>query len=302
MNGFSGSLKSWVFKLIIANVAIFFLLQLFTRGNQNLILSYFGLIPLLVKKGFIWQFVTYMFLHGGFFHLVFNMYGLLIFGIPIEQEWGSKKFLFYYFFTGVGAGISIFILNSFLGMSMSVTIGASGAVFGILLAFGILFPNVQLLVFFVIPMKAKYFVIIFGGIELYLMITQGSSSNISHIGHLGGLLFGIIFFLVSKRRSIKFKAKGFQAKFSEEISKSKTGKIQDASDNREFLTGILEKAGKSDSSSFTDDEFQRLEYLKIMYGDDEKLCVEDDFVIADDYCNKCQNYEACMLREIYKNL
>ena len=147
-------------------------------------------------------------------HIFFNMYALLLFGIPIEQLWGPKKFLIYYFFTGVGAGITIFVMNLVLGdIGFFIpTIGASGAVFGLLLAFGMLFPEAELLVFFFVPMKAKYLVILYGGIELYLQISSGGQSSVSHLGHLGGLVFGLIYFLVTRRKGIEFKAKKNQGR------------------------------------------------------------------------------------------
>ncbi|MFC1669847.1 rhomboid family intramembrane serine protease [Spirochaetota bacterium] len=306
MNGFGGVQKSLVFKLIIANVIIF-ALQIFTREYQIEITYYLGLVPIyVIKKGFLWQFFTYMFLHdpNGFLHIFVNMYALLIFGIPIEQTWGSKKFMIYYFFTGIGAGFTIFLLNVVMGGTGYIypTIGASGAVFGLLLAFGVLFPNAQILLFFVIPIRAKYLVILYGGFELYSLISAGGQSNISHIGHLGGLLFGIIYFLIFNKRTITFKTKSFQAKFTEEISRRKTQPKEEKGDNRAFLQGILKKIKDSGSESLNDDEFQNLGYLKIMYDDDDDLCVEEDFVDSDEYCNNCSNYEACMLRRINKNL
>jgi membrane associated rhomboid family serine protease len=178
-----------VMTLLIINVAVFFL-QEFTN------LAIFALIPSLVAQGYIFELFTYMFLHGGFFHIFINMYALLIFGTAIEQIWGSKKFLIYYLITGIGAGLCIFIMNYFVipDLMNIPTIGASGAIFGILLAFGILFPDNIILLFFVIPLKAKYMVILYGGLELYFFFTQ-SASGISHVGHLGGLLAGILYFV-----------------------------------------------------------------------------------------------------------
>ena len=181
----SGSIYSgWVFKLIIANVLIF-VVQVFVQqyqvvyslngfnGTSSIMDFYLGLIPALVtEKGFIWQIFTYMFLHSStnFVHIFFNMYALLIFGVPIEQEWGSKRFLLYYLICGAGAGLAIYLIN-LIHMNISYyvpTIGASGAVFGLLLAFGMLFPDAELLLFFILPIKAKYLVILYGGLELYL--------------------------------------------------------------------------------------------------------------------------------------
>jgi membrane associated rhomboid family serine protease len=177
------------------------------------------------------QIVTHMFMHGSFWHLFFNMYALYIFGQVLEQVWGPKRFFIYYMVCGLGAAfvhetVILFqyekvmnflspdqleiVLNEgsayfregkvFTDENMkslqlllnTPTVGASGAVFGILLAFGVLFPNTQLMLLIPpIPIRAKYFVLIYGGIELYLAFTQ-PGSNIAHAAHLGGMLFGYI--------------------------------------------------------------------------------------------------------------
>lgn len=152
-----------------------------------------------------WQLITYMFLHGGPGHLLSNMFGLFIFGSTLESFMGSKKFLTYYLITGVGAAliniavthyqlpplsyqeVTFIIENNRAGM-----VGASGAIFGILVAFGVLFPNVELmLLFFPIPIKAKYFVILYGLYELYAG-TAGLQQGVAHFAHIGGLITGFI--------------------------------------------------------------------------------------------------------------
>lgn len=177
------------------------------------------------------QILSHMFMHGGFWHLFFNMYALFIFGQVLENVWGPKRFLAYYMITGLGAALVHETVIGFEYMSVmkqinpedlrlvlnegtayfaegkvftdplmqdlqlllnTPTVGASGAVFGILLAFGVLFPNTQLMLLIPpIPIKAKYFVLIYGAIELYLGFTQ-PGSNIAHFAHLGGMLFGYI--------------------------------------------------------------------------------------------------------------
>ena len=146
----------------------------------------------------IWQPITYMFMHGDFFHIFFNMWGVWMFGTQLENLWGSKRFLKFYLLTGIGAGILHFIL--FPGPIPLV--GASGALFGLLLGFGMMFPNAQLmLIFLPVPIKAKYFVIIYGLMELYYGFT--STGNIAHFAHLGGMFFGflIIKYWQRKRKS-----------------------------------------------------------------------------------------------------
>jgi membrane associated rhomboid family serine protease len=156
-----------------------------------------------------------MFMHANFSHLFFNMFALWMFGNSLENYWGSKRFLFYYLFTGVGAGIIQNIVVAFevwqyaqMGadfaqisrfMNYAVTVGASGAVFGLLLAFGMMFPNMMIYLYFLVPIKAKWFVIGYGVLELISGIS-GSSSNIAHFAHLGGMLFGFVLILWWRRR------------------------------------------------------------------------------------------------------
>ena len=185
------------------------------------------------------QIVTYMFLHAHFYHIFFNMFALFMFGRILEEVWGPKRFLSYYLVTGIGAGLIQFVVAfitihlakgnlsadqislvyseglSVLEQSMNytdknmatlnialngTTIGDSGAVFGILLAFGMLFPNTQLMLLFPpIPLKAKYFVILYGVAELFLGVANFSGDNVAHWAHLGGMLFG--FFMIRHWRN-----------------------------------------------------------------------------------------------------
>jgi membrane associated rhomboid family serine protease len=183
--------------LLLANVGIFFLE--FLWGSE--LISVFGLTPALVKKGFIWQTFTYMFLHGGFFHLLFNMFALWMFGCEIERSWGSKGFLKYYFITGVGAGFFTF----FLSFNSNVpTIGASGAIFGILVAFAMMFPDRPIYLYFLFPIKAKYLVIFFVVIE-FLASFRHTSDGIGHFAHLGGIVIGYVYMKSDWRLSSFFR-------------------------------------------------------------------------------------------------
>ncbi len=169
-------------RMIIAWNIIFFLVQFMSAGLLSpLLLSRDG-----VMHGKIWQLATYMFLHGGPFHLIINMLILWMFGSELEHLWGTRRFVKYYFFTGVGAGI-VTVLTS-----ASPTLGASGAIFGILLAYGLTFPDRPVLLYFLFPIKAKYFVIILGLIDLFAALS-GSNDNVAHTAHLGGLLFGWVY-------------------------------------------------------------------------------------------------------------
>ncbi len=168
-------------------MGIVFLVQMFiTRWID----FYFGLIPLMVwKKYFLWQLFTYIFLHGGFSHILFNLLALWMFGGELENYWGSKKFLFYFLFCGIGAGICTVVFTPYQFIPV---IGASGAIYGILLAFAWLFPKRPILIYFLFPIPAKYFVIIFGLIEL-LSSMEGTGGGVAHLTHLGGLVFGFFY-------------------------------------------------------------------------------------------------------------
>jgi len=175
------------------------------------------------------QLVTYSFMHGGIGHIFFNMFALYMFGGVLEQLWGTKRFLFYYLLTGVGAGLvqelfwtiefhsAIAQINSAISsdvlnapalieqkrafLNALITIGASGSVFGLLLAFGWLFPEVRLMMLFIpIPIKARVFVLLYGVAELFLGVAQFSGDNIAHFAHLGGMLFGAILILFWKKK------------------------------------------------------------------------------------------------------
>lgn len=136
-----------------------------------------------------WQLVTYGFLHGGFGHLFFNMFALWMFGVQIENAWGSRRFAIYYFVCVIGAGLLQMLV---IWGEPVPTLGASGGVFGILLAFGMMFPNQYIMLLFPpIPIKAKWLVIIYGAIELFAGIT-GTQAGVAHFAHLGGMLFGFL--------------------------------------------------------------------------------------------------------------
>ena len=183
---FGYGLTPMIKKLIILMAALFLL-----QGVVNhRITLYLGLVPLLVwKKFFLWQLVTYIFLHGGISHILFNLLALWMFGGELESYWGSGKFLRYFLFCGIGAGLCTVVFSPYQFLPV---IGASGAIYGILLAFGWLFPNRLIYVYFLVPIPAKYFVIIFGLIELYASM-QGTGGGVAHLTHLGGLIFGILY-------------------------------------------------------------------------------------------------------------
>lgn len=189
-----GYITPVVRKLLIANAVVFGiqLLLNFTPQYQKYFTYYFALTPILIlTRFFVWQPVTYMFLHAPFYlwHFAFNMLALWMFGTQVEERMGSQRFLKFYFFCGVGAGIAAFL---FPPSWHSSTLGASGAIFGILLAFAMFFPDRIILIYFIIPVKAKYLMLIIGIIEV-LSLPRASYSDVAHFAHLGGLLFGYIF-------------------------------------------------------------------------------------------------------------
>ena len=217
LRGFS-FLPPVVKNLLIINV-LFFLadVSLKTRGID--LTRWLGLHYVTAQDFYPWQFITYMFMHGNFSHLFFNMFALWMFGYALENYWGSKRFLVYYLITGIGAALiqtgvlGLEIRSSIQGMpdfaaqhyiDQIVTVGASGGVFGILLAFGMCFPNVPIFLYFFFFFKAKWFVIIYGAIELFAGI-GGNADGVAHFAHLGGMLFGLLLILYWKKHGSRIR-------------------------------------------------------------------------------------------------
>jgi len=174
--------------IIIANVVIYLIMVIFQA--QNFFAFNFGLVPYAVlKKGYIWQFFTYMFIHGGFGHIFWNMFVLWMFGMEIENYWGKREFYKFYLITGVGSGL---ITMLFSAHSDIPVVGASGAIYGVLVAFAMLFPERYIYFYFLIPIKAKYFAIIMVVITFFSTLSPGTG-NISHLTHLGGLVIGYLY-------------------------------------------------------------------------------------------------------------
>jgi membrane associated rhomboid family serine protease len=177
--------------LIIINVGMYLLTMLFPQ-----LFRYLALTPyLVVREREIWQVATYMFLHGGVWHILINMLVLFIFGSRLEHRVGSSEFLLYYFITGVGAGIATVAVNWYIGMAVVPVVGASGAIFGVMLAFATFFPDTTIFVNFFIPLPARIAVLVFAGLELVFMFV-GTRSGVAHLTHLAGFLFGYLYFLI----------------------------------------------------------------------------------------------------------
>ena len=192
--GFMANVPTAVKNIIIINA----LVMVMTYLNDPLMSRLFALHPweFLHKP---WQLVTYMFMHGGIAHLFFNMYTLYIFGSVLERVWGTKKFLIFYFVTGIGAGL-VHIAFQYLTGMFALTVGASGAIYGILMGYAMLYPDsVLTLIFPPISLKAKWFVLVFAGIELLLGVT-GTQAGVAHFAHLGGLVFGFLLIWYWKKR------------------------------------------------------------------------------------------------------
>ena len=226
-----GSIPAVVKNLIILNI-LFFIASYVMQASFGLDITKYMALYLPASEHFRpYQFLTHRFLHGSLSHLFFNMFALWMFGRVLESVWGAKRFFIFYFVTGIGAALFYSLVNyiefsavraqmtpeqidivlregynayeqgkNFVDPVMGKmnqflnipTIGASGAVFGVLLGFGMLFPNTQLMLLFPpIPIKAKYFVIFYGVLELFLALSQ-PGSNIAHVAHLGGMIFGFI--------------------------------------------------------------------------------------------------------------
>ncbi|MBR5081639.1 MAG: rhomboid family intramembrane serine protease [Bacteroidales bacterium] len=206
--------------LLIINVLLY--LATFTMNRFHIDLTdYLGLHFFLASDFKPYQLITYMFMHGNFEHLFFNMFALWMFGNTLENIWGSKRFLLFYMVCGIGAGLcqevvqyiqyattlaqydsvnlgggQVISMASYLNLMN--TVGASGAIYGLLLAFGMMFPNSMIYLYFFVPIKAKWFVIGYAVIELVSGFIGGG--NVAHFAHLGGMLFGLILILVWKKK------------------------------------------------------------------------------------------------------
>ncbi len=214
--GFMSNVPTAVKNIIIINV----LVMIMTSLNGDFMYEKFSLFYPTSPFFHWWQPVTHMFMHGGFWHLFFNMYTLYIFGSVLERVWGTKKFLVFYFVTGLGAaaihtGVEWIQMQTWLGqaaegsnaalasihaLKMTPTVGASGAIYGVLMGYAMLYPDsVLTLVFPPVSMKAKWFVLIFAAIELLTGVT-GTGGGIAHFAHLGGLIFGFLLILYWKKK------------------------------------------------------------------------------------------------------
>ncbi|MCM1108399.1 MAG: rhomboid family intramembrane serine protease [Clostridium sp.] len=286
--------------LIIINILFFFASIVAERYGIRLD-EHLGLHFALASNFRIWQVFTYMFLHANLQHILFNMFALWMFGRIIESAWGSRRFLIYYMVCGVGAGLMqegaqylTYLyegLNHYEGVNLDgaiismtkylnrwTTVGASGAVYGILLAFGMTFPNESLFIFpLPVPIKAKFFVVGYAAIELFAAISS-SNDGVAHLAHLGGMLFGLLLILHWRNKgrggygrrsseSMADKIKNFFHRFSARPRMSVYSKNERNSDyefnarkkeRTEEMDRILDKVKKSGYTSLTEEEKRKL--------------------------------------------
>jgi membrane associated rhomboid family serine protease len=282
---FGGPITPVVKKLMIINGAVFLLQLLVGFFAPGRIEYFFGLHHIgLLHQFMLWQPLTYMFLHGNLLHIFFNLFALWMFAGELELRWGSKTFLQYYIFSGVGAGIFIAIMNYVIFLNYNatpITIGASGALYAILLAYGLTWPNREVLLYFLFPIKMKYLVIIFGAIEFFGTISsaQGAGGNISHIGHLGGLISGFIYIMYKIRVSPvsqKKSGKG-EGAVGEYLKKSRLKKKQEDIETRiqakMIIDRLLEKIAREGMSSLTPKEKKELEWARRHYYPDDSTTI-----------------------------
>lgn len=236
--------------LIIINTVIFVVQEL--AGFRPFLEV--GLVPRAIwHDGKLWQLVTYMFFHGGIWHLVFNMLALWMFGSMMERTWGTRRFLQYYFLTGVGAGLSTFV---FTINSMIPTIGASGAIYGLLVAYAVTFPEHTIYLYFFIPIKAKYFAILFGAIEFMASIAY-SGDKIGHVAHLGGMLVGLVYL---KRQDLRFWVGRTMRQNQDRVQKRRRRKAEREMESvRHEIDQILDKINRVGYDNLTKRERRTLD-------------------------------------------
>ena len=216
---FGGGLFSFppvIKNLLIINGVVFFLQLLMDNLTFNgypawyILNRWFALNPISGSDATghpfnfqVWQLVTYQFMHGGFSHIFFNMFALWMFGASIEDVMGSKKFLIFYLLAGISAGLFHLFLSPLLNGAPAVTIGASGAIYGVLIAFAMYFPDSLIFLYFLIPIKAKYFIGFMVVIEF--LAVDSAASNVAHLAHLGGALFAFLYIMFDKNSYVSLK-------------------------------------------------------------------------------------------------
>lgn len=271
---FGGPMTPAVKQLMILNGSIFIIQQVAGLFSHNMLEAILGLS----HEGFVvnlwlWQPFTYMFLHGGWLHIFFNLFALWMFGGELESIWGKGRFLRYYLLSGLGAGLFIAFMNYYVALkfgSSSVTIGASGAIYALLLAYGLTWPDREVLLYFLFPIKIKYLLIAFGLMEFFgtLSSAAGTGGNISHIGHVGGLIAGFIlyrYFQGRGRSSAKSKVSFFGRLMRRRRTRKKQQQINTRIEAKKIIDDILGKIAKSGMDSLSAEEKRKLEWARKHY-------------------------------------
>ena len=269
--------------LLLANGVAFLFVEVFGQFSLDgyplyrVIYEYFALWPF--GYGFLpWQLVSYQFMHAGFSHILYNLFGLWMFGMEIENIWGSRRFLIYYLVCGIVAGIFQLALSPiFEPTQIGPTVGASGAVYGVLIAFAMMFPDRYIFLYFLVPIKAKYFV----GILIMLgVFAIGSPGNVANLAHLGGALAGLVMILYD-RGQIPFTGTfdRFRSRMEQMSATHKREDVRDASvydirdgkpkddrtENQRRIDEILDKISSSGYQKLTDEE------KRILFEESKKL-------------------------------
>jgi len=260
--GFGGGLTQIVKYLLIINIAVFVFQKI---SPQDIVVQWFGLSPrLAIFKFHIWQFFTYMFLHGSVMHIFFNMLFLWMFGCEVERTLGSKEFLKLYFICGVGAGI-LHLIFSF----DSTVLGASGAIYGVMVAFAVLFPErvITLLLFFFLPiqLKAKYLVMIFVGISL---LSLGSNDGVAHFAHLGGAAIGFLYLKLDWR--LDFLGNLIRQRRESRQAVTKLKRNQAMHEIREQVDEILDKINEVGYDKLSEEEKRILQEASQKYSQEKE--------------------------------
>ena len=256
--------------LLIINAVVFFcqiiLNEVMIGGipGRYILNKWFALNPIGDMFNFqIWQLITYQFMHGGFGHILFNMFALWMFGMEIENLWGSKKFTYYYLTCGVVAGLfQLYLPQLFGSSSAAYTIGASGAIYGVLISFGMLFPERQIYLYFLFPIRAKYLIGFL--IILEILLVNSAGSNVARLAHIGGALTGFIFIMLDKS-------------ITSPVKTILMGKRSFSS--RSSFTNPFKNLGKNFKKG--KDNIQDAKYHDINDGNDDQISQEDIDKILD---------------------
>ncbi len=269
--GFGGGLTKAVKYLLIANVIVYLFQHLIGPGHDPLLIKLFGMHPKWVYSKFhIWQPFTYMFLHsqGDLLHLLFNMFVLWMFGGEVERALGTREFIKYYFICGVGAGL--FHLIIYYDSTIPV-VGASGAIYGVMVAFAVLFPErvITLLLFLFLPVqiKAKYLVMIFAGISVFLGVF-GGDSGVAHFAHMGGMAIGLIYLKLDWRLDSVGKLIRQQRESRRALHKLK--KQQHKQQFRERVDEILDKINEVGYENLNAEEKRTLQEASQQYSQEKE--------------------------------